>query len=158
VSSQAPRAGDFGPSYLQARIDREIALARHIGVAVERADDHDFVLSAPLEPNGNHQGTAFGGSLYCVAVLTGWAWAARYLAMRGIDADPVIQESDLRFLAPVSGELRAHLTMPGGAEIDKFRRMLERAGRGRIRLRVELRQGPLVAAKFDGMFAAVLRP
>ena len=29
-------------------------------------------------PNANHKGTAFGGSLFCVAVLTGWAWATRY--------------------------------------------------------------------------------
>jgi len=157
VSSPAPRAGDFGPSYLQARIDGEIALAKHIGVVVERADDHDLVVSAPLQPNGNHKGTAFGGSLYCVAVLTGWAWATRYLAMRGIAADAVIQESNVQFLAPVHGRLRAHLAPPGSAEIDKFRRMLERAGRGRIQLRVELRQGPGVAARFDGMFAAVLR-
>jgi thioesterase domain-containing protein len=158
VSSPAPRAGEFGPPYLQARIDGEIALAKHIGVVVERADDRELVLSAPLQPNGNHKGTAFGGSLYCVAVLTGWAWATRYLAMRGIAADAVIQQSTVQFLAPVHGELRAHLAAPGTAEIDKFRRMLERAGRGRIQLRVELRQGPRAAAKFEGMFAAALRP
>jgi len=158
MNSPAPRAGDFGPPYLQARIDREIALARHIGVVVERADEHGLVLSAPLQPNGNHKGTAFGGSLYSLAVLTGWAWATRYLTVLGIEADPVIQESNIQFLAPVTGELRAHLGAPGGAEIDKFRKMLERAGRGRIQLRVELRQGSSVAARFDGMFAAALRP
>ena len=157
MNSPAPRAGGFGPPYLQARIDREIALARHIGVVVERADEHGLVLSAPLEPNGNHKGTAFGGSLYSLAVLTGWAWATRYLAVRGIEADPVIQESNIQFLAPVTGELRAHLATPGGAEIDKFRKMLERAGRGRIQLRVELRQGSSVAVRFDGMFAAAAR-
>ena len=112
----------FGPSYLQARIDAEIPLARHIRIVVEQADDHSLVLSAPLQPNVNHQGTAFGGSLYCVAVLTGWAWATRYLNMHGIGADAVIQESHVEFLAPVHGELRSHLIVPAAAEIDKFRR------------------------------------
>jgi thioesterase domain-containing protein len=143
---------------LQARIDGEIALAKHIGVVVERADDHELLLSAPLQRNGNHKSTAFGGSLYCLAVLTGWAWATRYLALRGMVADAVIQESNMQFLAPVHGELRAHLAAPGTAEIDKFRKMLERAGRGRIQLRVELRNGSSLAAKFDGTFVAALRP
>jgi thioesterase domain-containing protein len=170
-------AGDFGPSYLQACIDAEIPLAKAIGVVVERADDETLVLSAPRGPNANHKGTAFGGSLYCLAVLTGWAWATRYLARNGIAADAVVQESDVEFLAPVHGELRAHLITPSAADIDKFRKMLERSGRGRIPLRVELRTAAVAAAqvaaaqivaaqagaahavavRFDGRFAAALR-
>jgi thioesterase domain-containing protein len=157
VSSAAHTLRDFGPSYLQARIDGEIALARHIGIVVEQADDENLVLSAPLQANANHKSTAFGGSLYCVAVLTAWAWATRYLDMHDIGADAVVQQSNMEFLAPVHGELRAQLVPPAAAEIDKFRRMLERAGRGRIRLRVELRHAAQPAARFDGMFAAALR-
>ena len=170
----APAAGDFGPSYIQALIGAEIALAGHIGVVVEQADDRNLVLSAPFGPNANHKKTAFGGSLYCLAVLTGWAWVTRYLALNGIAADAVVQGSNVEFLAPVDGELRAHLVIPSGAEIDKFRKMLERAGRGRIPLRVELRTAApgaaqdgrgqtrtgaayAVAVRFDGRFAAALR-
>jgi thioesterase domain-containing protein len=157
VSSPAPQARDFGPSYLQGRIDAEIALAKHIGIVVERADDAAVVLSAPLQSNANHKSTAFGGSLYCVAVLTAWAWATRYLEMHDIAADVVVQQSNIEFLSPVHGDLRAHLIPPERAAIDKFRRMLERAGRGRIQLRVELRNAAHLAAQFDGMFAAALR-
>jgi Putative thioesterase (yiiD_Cterm) len=78
----------FGREYLQDRIGREFTLAKHIGVVVESADDDAVVLRAPLGANANHQGTAFGGSLYALSVLTGWAWLTR-------------------FLIPVEGELRA---------------------------------------------------
>jgi thioesterase domain-containing protein len=142
---------------LQARIDADIALARHIGVVVEQADDESLILCAPFKPNANHISTAFGGSLYCVAVLTAWAWATRYLGMHDIPADAVVQQSTIEFLAPVEGELRAHLIPPAAAKIDKFRKMLERAGRGRIQLHVELRNAAQPAALFDGMFAAALR-
>jgi thioesterase domain-containing protein len=157
VSFPPGSVGEFGPSYLQARIQGEIPLARQIGVVVEQADDAALVLSAPLSPNANHKRTAFGGSLYCVAVLTAWAWATRYMEMHGIDADAVVQQSNIEFLAPVLGELRAHLIPPTAADIDKFRKMLERAGRGRIELHVELRNGAQPAARFDGTFAAALR-
>jgi thioesterase domain-containing protein len=147
----------FGRDYLQNRIVGEFTLARHIGIIVETADDSAVVLRAPLAPNANYKGTAFGGSLYSVAVLTGWAWVTRYLAARGLAADAVIQESNVRFLAPVQGELRASVAAPTDAQIDKFRKMLQRAGRGRIRLRVEIIYDQTLAALFDGVFAAAVR-
>jgi thioesterase domain-containing protein len=147
----------FGKEYLQKRITSEFALARHIGVVVERADDFGLVLSAPLAPNANYKGTAFGGSLFSVAVLTGWAWLTRYLDAAQVAADAVIQESTIRYLAPVHGILRATLVPPTTAHIEKFRKMLQRAGRGRIRLIVDIRQGPTLAAKFEGVFAAAER-
>jgi len=148
---------NFGCEYLQNRIVAEFALAKHIGIVVETADDDAVVLRAPLAPNANYKGTAFAGSLYSVAVLTGWAWVTRYLAARGLAADAVIQESSVRFLSPVQGELRASTAAPPGAQIDKFRKMLQRAGRGRIRLRVEIDYGGTLAAFFEGVFAAAIR-
>lgn len=147
----------FGREYLQQRIVAEFPVAKHMRIAVESADDSAVVLRAPLAPNANHKGTAFGGSLYSVAVLAGWAWATRYLASRGVAADAVIQESNMRFLAPVEGELRATAAAPSEVQIDKFRKMLQRAGRGRIRLRVEIGRDHIVAALFEGEFVAALR-
>jgi thioesterase domain-containing protein len=150
-------ASTFGADYLQERIDREIMLARPMGVIVESADDLSLVLRAPLAPNANHKGTAFGGSLYSLAVLTGWAWLTRFLATRKLDAEAVIQESSMRFLKPVHGEMRACLEIPAAADIDKFQKMLMRADRGRIRLQVKMHEGSALATIFDGLFAAAMR-
>ena len=150
-------ASTFGADYLQERIDREIMLARPMGVIVESADDLSLVLRAPLAPNANHKGTAFGGSLYSLAVLTGWAWLTRFLATRKLDAEAVIQESSMRFLKPVHGEMRACLEIPAAADIDKFQKMLMRADRGRIRLQVKMHEGSALATVFDGLFAAAMR-
>jgi thioesterase domain-containing protein len=147
----------FGKAYLQERITSEFALARHIGIIVESADDDRMVLTAPLAANANFKGTAFGGSLFSVAVLTGWAWVTRYLAATDVAADAVIQESSMRYLVPVQGILRASLVQPSGPQIEKFRRMLQRAGRGRIRLRVDIHHGETLATEFEGVFAAAIR-
>jgi thioesterase domain-containing protein len=147
----------FGRDYLQNRILQEFALARHMGIVVESADDAAVVLRAPLALNANYKGTAFGGSLYSVAVLAGWAWATRHLAAQGLAADAVIQESNVRFLQPVHGELHARAVAPAAAHIGKFRKMLERSGRGRIRLRVEIEYERTLAMLFEGVFAAGLR-
>ena len=150
-------ADAFGADYLQQLINREIMLAKPMGIIVEAADETAVVLRAPLAPNANHKGTAFGGSLYSIAVLTGWAWITRFLATRKLDAEAVIQESSMRFLAPVHGEMRSSIEIPGEAEIDKFQKMLLRAARGRIRLQVNLHAGATLATVFDGLFAAAMR-
>ena len=147
----------FGAEYLQRRIDREIMLAKPMGIIVEAANDAALILRAPLAPNANHKGTAFGGSLYSLAVLTGWAWLTRFLVTRKLDAQAVIQESSMRFLKPVHGEMRACLEIPDDAEVRKFQRMLVRADRGRIRLQVKMHEGSVLATVFDGLFAAAMR-
>lgn len=152
-----PRHTNFGKDYLQSRIVTEFPLARHIGIAVDSADDAGVVLCAPLAANSNDKGSAFGGSLFSLAVLTGWAWVARYLAAHEFAADAVIQESTIRYLVPVTGELRASLAAPSLAQIEKFRKMLQRAGRGRIRLRVDIRCEHALATHFEGVFAAAVR-
>src|SRR3984957_20539458 len=115
------QATNFGSDYLQNRIVGEFSLAKHIGIIVESADDDAVVRRAPLGRTANYTGPTFVGSLYSVAVLAGWAWVTRYLAARGLAADAVIQESSVRFLAPVLGDLRASAAAPSAAQIDKFR-------------------------------------
>jgi thioesterase domain-containing protein len=151
------REVDFGKEYLQDRILTEFALAAHIGVVVEAAGDAGVILRAPLAPNANYKGTAFGGSLFSLAVLAGWAWLTRYLAAHALLADAVVQESTIRYLVPVHGEFRATLCAPTLAQIEKFRKMMQRAGRGRIRLSVDIHSGDTLATQFEGVFAAALR-
>ena len=148
---------NVGSEYLQKRITAEFALARHIGIVVDSAGDAGVTIRAPLAHNANYKGTAFGGSMYSVAVLAGWAWVTRYLAAEHVGADTVIQDSSMRFLVPVRGELHAHAAAPAPARIDKFRKMLLRAGRGRISVRVELHTNDELAALFVGEFAAAIR-
>jgi len=152
-----PLEPPFGKTWLQNRLTSEFALARHIGIVVESADDQGIVLCAPLGPNANYKGTAFGGSLFSVAVLAGWAWVTRYLDAAHLAADAVIQESTIRYLVPVHGLFRATLAPPSAAHIEKFLKMIQRSGRGRIRLKVDIRQGNTLAGEFEGVFAAAIR-
>jgi len=148
----------FGAIYLQRRLSSEFALADHIGVRVETADDTGLVLHAPLAANANYKGTAFGGSLFSVSVLAGWAWLTRYLARESCEADVVIQESRMQYLRPVCADFRAHVCLPADVDVANFRRMLRRAARGRLGVHVEIRAGDSVATRFEGLYAAAMRP
>lgn len=56
---------------MQEVLHGKIPITRVMGVRVEGYDERRLVLSAPLDTNVNHLGTAFGGSLNALAVLSG---------------------------------------------------------------------------------------
>ena len=147
----------YGAAYLQGRLMTEFALAIHLGVEVEFAGDESVVLRAPLVANANHKGTAFGGSLFSLAALAGWAWLTRYVAQQGIAAEAVIQDAQIDYLLPVTGELRAVLHAPSALDIERFRKMLRRAGRGRLLISVDIHSDDSLATRFSGVFAAAMR-
>ncbi len=157
MDGKAPFLDPYGAAYLQGRLMGEFALAIHLGVVVELAGDESVILRAPLGANANHKGTAFGGSLFSVAALAGWAWLTRYLAQQGLAAEAVIQDAQIDYLLPVTGEFRAVLLAPSRTDIERFRRMLRRAGRGRLRAAVAIHSGASVATRFSGVFAAAMR-
>src|SRR6201999_1893683 len=95
------QSGEFGAKFVQGLLEKEIVLAKPMGIEVEAADDWSVVLRAPLESNANHMGTAFGGSQYSLSVLTGWAWLTRFMAARGIDRHAVIQDATTHYPPPV---------------------------------------------------------
>lgn len=101
---------------LQQMLHREIPLTRAMDLSVVAYDGETLRLAAPLAPNVNDKGTAFGGSLYNVAVLCGWSLLRLKLDEAGLNQkNIVIHEANTRYLTPVTGELRAACTLTSDA-------------------------------------------
>lgn len=132
-----------------------VPLASAMGVEIRRLDNDLLQLAAPLERNRNHLGTAFGGSLQGLATLAGWG--VTLLASGGPGAcHVVVRESQMRFLAPVNGELVAEAAMPSAAAVATFRMGLRERGRARLTVPVVVRgTGDAPAARFIGEFVAL---
>jgi thioesterase domain-containing protein len=145
---------------LEAFLHREIPLSKDMGVAVASLSGEALELSAPLEPNLNHKRTAFGGSLYSLAVLAAWGAVRGLLLKAGLsDCHVVIVEGNLSYLKPVDGPFRARCPGPGPEEAEAFRQGLERKGKARLSLECAVRaegagEGEGPAAVFKGVFAA----
>jgi thioesterase domain-containing protein len=134
----------------------QIPLTRAMGVAVEVADPTELVLTAPLEPNRNHLGTAFGGSLSAIATLAGYSMLWMRLEQTGLHL--VIRESTLRYLHPVRQGIRAICPAPEPAEFSEFLSVLRDKRRARIRLDVTVEEEGRVCVAFSGEFVAVMDP
>jgi thioesterase domain-containing protein len=133
----------------------EIPLTRSIDVQVTAYDGTALTLSAPLAMNANHKGTAFGGSLFSLAVLAGWGLLVLKLGERHLDAELVIQDSSVQYLSPVRGDFSAQARFPDADEFERFVRTLAAAARLGRELRVLISHGGRDAVRFEGTFAAI---
>ena len=114
-------------------------------------------LAAPLAPNINDKGSAFGGSLVSLMTLAGWALASSRLADAGLKAEVYVADSHVRYLAPLEADLQAEAWLEEG-DWDTFVATFRQRGRARCRIaaRVRLPDGG-EATVFNGRFVA-LRP
>lgn len=132
---------------LQHYLHRHIPLAATMQVRVDaHTPQQVLVLAAPLAPNVNDKGCAFGGSLASLMTLAGWGLIELALQTRGEDCDVYVQDSTLRYLAPVWGDLRAEARLGDGAEWETFFAQLAARGKGRLTTVVEVHDGTGTAA------------
>lgn len=137
----------------EAFLHHQIPLTRAMRVHVESYDNSGLVLTAPLAPNHNHLGTAFGGSLATLATLAGYTLLWLELDDRG--SHIVIQESQIRYRRPVRGDLRAMAPRIGAAALAAFRKAYEKTGKARIRLPIHVVSENKVCVEFHGIFVAL---
>lgn len=138
---------------LESYLHDKIPLARAMGVRVEAGESGTLVLTAPLEPNHNHLGTAFGGSLSAVATLA--AYAMLWVELGDRTGHIVVHRSEIVYHRAVRGGIRAICRRPPGAELAEFRRQFAASGKARIRLGATIEHAGRVCVEFAGDFVAL---
>ncbi len=139
---------------LQHTLQTELPVTQHLGIRVVSLDRGQVTLAAPLAGNHNHAGSAFAGSLNAIATLAGWSWMWALLRTHDASARVVIQDSSITYERPVASDFQATCSAPDAASITRLLAALERRGRGRLTLHVQVsdRAGP--AASFRGRYVA----
>jgi thioesterase domain-containing protein len=138
---------------LESYLHGKIPLARAMGVKVGAGEPGTLVLTAPLEPNHNHLGTAFGGSLSAIATLA--AYSLLWVELGDRTGHIVVHRSEIVYHHPVRGDIRAICRRPADAALAEFRRSYSEAGKARIRLRATIEHGGRVCVEFAGDFVAL---
>ncbi|HKJ51776.1 MAG TPA: YiiD C-terminal domain-containing protein [Gammaproteobacteria bacterium] len=137
---------------LQQKIRASIPLSEAMQFTIESLDSEAIRVSAPLEPNINIHGTGFAGSIYSIAVLTGWALCTHILEDAGIDAELVVAKAEIRYRAPVTGELNCTAKVDAGAR-DLFLRATRGQSKGLLQL--EIAVGDTPQAVLNATFCAL---
>jgi thioesterase domain-containing protein len=126
-----------------------------MGVRVEAHDAQGLTLAVPFEPNVNHVGAVFGGSLAAAATLAGWGFIWLALKEHNCPAHILIQESTIAYLKPVTKDFLARCHVPGPKSVHSLMAMIERKGKGRIKLGCDILQNGETCVHFTGSYAAL---
>lgn len=137
---------------LQATLLNEIPLTQAMGIEVKIVTKNSITLVAPLGNNINHKCTAFGGSLYSVAVLSGWGLLFTQLSLLNIQAHIVIQESDIKYIHPVTTAIEATCCIESRSQFKKFIAMYQKKGIARITLNAVVKGDDEAAVIFQGKY------
>ncbi|HRQ65238.1 MAG TPA: YiiD C-terminal domain-containing protein [Xanthomonadaceae bacterium] len=143
---------------LEAFILEHIPLTRAISLRVLDADAESLTLGAPLGPNVNDKGCAFGGSLASLLTLAGWGLVRLRLGEAADDSEIYVQDSVLRYSAPVWSDLRVRARLAEGESWQHFRQAFASRGRARVQLiATALLDDGSAATTLEARFAAFRR-
>ena len=145
-------------SDLERLLLAQIPLARAMELRIRDYDGDHLAIAAPLAPNINDKGCAFGGSLVSLMTIAAWGLVSLELAQAGIEADIYVADSRVRYLKPVFEDLVVDAGFDDPVERAALADTLRKQGRASIRLKSEslLAEGG-VAASFVGRYVAILR-
>ena len=138
---------------IQELLHSKIPITRAMGVRVEDYDGQRLVLTAPLDANFNHLGTAFGGSLNSLAVLSGYGLL--WLELQDSECHIVIRASSISYDRPVTGDIRAVCVRPAGEVLAEFKQTFRERGKARINLSATIEDQGITAVRFQGTFVAL---
>ncbi len=135
---------------LQTTLEREIPMSVQMGIRVHDGWLDGLVMRMPLNPNRNHQQTAFAGSLSALCTIAGWGYVFLLLRQLGRRGNIVIHRSSIKYLEPVTtAEIYALCRPVTPAESQYFLEMLDDKGQTKLDVAVEVAgtMGPAVSFK-----------
>lgn len=150
-----PTAMDAARADLLTRMNA-IPLLQAMQVALGASDGERLCLSAPLAPNVNDKGCAFGGALVSLMTVAGWALVTQKLAAEGVQAEVFVADSEVKYRAPVWGDLQAEAVASAGEDWPAFIEQFRQKGRARISIDVQVvLDAGAVATSMRARYAAI---
>ncbi len=103
---------------LESKLHNEIPLTKLMELKINNYNENELVTSAPLNININDKGTAFGGSLSTITIISAWSLCWLISKELGFDSkNIVIIKNETSFRKPVNKEIICYTKKPSIQEI-----------------------------------------
>ena len=141
---------------LQATLEREIPMCAQMGIRVHDGGAGGLVMRMPLDPNRNHQHSAFAGSLSALCTIAGWGFVYTLLRELGRCGSIVIRRGAIRYQEPVTTPQILARCLPVTAEARQyFLEMLDDKGQAKLDVTVEVAGSDGPAVSFHGSYVVL---
>lgn len=136
--------------------DQHLPITSYLNMRCHEYTGDSFSLAIDLQPSINDKLTAFGGSLYCLAVMNCWGMVYLQGRQRGINPNMVVSHGEIDYLAPVNDEvIIATCQEPDDADWNSFFASFNLRGKARTKVSSSIFCNGREAVRFHGQYAII---
>ncbi|MCT7588081.1 thioesterase domain-containing protein [Aliarcobacter butzleri] len=138
---------------LENKLHNEIPLTKFMDLKITKYDEKELITIAPLNKNINDKGTAFGGSLATLTIISGWSIC--WLISKELEINSeniVVIKNEHSYRKPVTKELICHTKKPTKDEIEKLKNKLLLKKSASIKISSQIIEDDEVCVDFTGYY------
>ena len=138
---------------IQNKIHTQIPMTKLMQLELKSIDNTTLITTAPLNINVNDKGTAFGGSLSSIAIISSWCMAYYLSKKLNIgESNIVIVNNETKFLRPVTKDIICTTFIPKKEEIKILESKLEIKNSGTIKIYAQIIENEEICVDFRGTY------
>lgn len=138
---------------LENKLHNEIPLTKFMDLKITKYDEKELITIAPLNKNINDKGTAFGGSLATLTIISGWSIC--WLISKELEINSeniVVIKNEHSYRKPVTKELICHTKRPTKDEIENLKNKLLLKKSTSIKISSQIIEDGEICVDFTGYY------
>jgi len=142
---------------LEKKIHEEIPLTKLMKLKVNTYNEKELITSAPLDININDKGTAFGGSLSTITIISAWSMCWLISKELGIDSkNIVVIKNENSYLKPVRKDIICNTQKPSKEEVLILKEKINSKGSASLKIKSKIIEDNKVCVEFEGIYVIKL--
>lgn len=142
---------------LQKKLHNEIPLTKVMNIKIKEYNNKHLITTAPLEININDKGTAFGGSLSTMTIISSWSVCWLISQELGFDSkNIVVIKNENTYKKPVTKDIFCYTQKPSVEQIEIVRKKLKEKGSASIKITSSIIEDDDVCVEFEGRYVIKL--
>jgi thioesterase domain-containing protein len=142
---------------LQEKLHNEIPLTKMMNIKIQDYNANELITSAPLDINVNDKGTAFGGSLSTMTIISAWSLCWLIAKELGFDSkNIVVIKSENSYKSPVTKDIICYTQKPSKEEIEVLKQKLETKKSASIKINSSIIEDDKICVEFQGYYVIKL--
>ncbi len=138
---------------LQNKLYNEIPLTKLMEIKIQDYNESELITTAPLSININDKGTAFGGSLSTITIISAWSLCWLISKELGFNSNNiVIIKNETNFRKPVTKDIVCHTKKPSNEEIEILKNKLLTKKSASIRIESQIIENNEICVDFLGYY------
>ena len=138
---------------LQNKLHSEIPLTKLMEIKIQDYNESELITTAPLSININDKGTAFGGSLSTITIISAWSLCWLISKELGFDSNnTVIIKNNTSFRKPVTKNITCHTFKPSKEEIEILKQKLQIKKSASLKIQSQIIEDGEICVDFEGYY------